>query len=1042
MKKKSYYTYGKHLKSFGLSLLFGTILSYPVIGQSSKQSKSAEKPSTSSPSFSTKSREDISKRTKISKYFINPDGTRTAQIGGNYHYKDETGNWQDVDLHIQTQPQGEYYFQSVKNDVKVFFPRTAGSGNINMLTDEGIQFNWWQNNTIKFVNNGTALATWHPSTVQGVNNGQSLTYPQLYPSMSEEFVLLDNGLENNLILHQLTSQISSLPQGSSMQVSHFIPLQNGWIIRDHSGTIKNGNFSSKTFSIQMGTDQQQMFFGQVVLFDAATNKDDAMLIHFPSEKLTAAQRSTLSNHVLAIEHSIRFVNGGIEVTSNIPAAWLKNNNRQYPVTIDPTVTITPTGATGNFYGPLTNWYGFQRHANLYLQSEIGDYGTITALEYNRTNNSGTASDVPVTIQLKSSALTNFTNGAAWNSNTYVGDAVSTFNSTFNVGSTTGWKLFTLSTPFQYTSGNLMILLKDLYGNSGSAKYYNQTTTNVVNRQAYYRDDYTDPGDGVSMLTESRLPEIRITYTSLLNCSGLPEDVNIQPTSLSICANKPFNLPLNGLSLENGITVLWQSSTDGTTWNNIGAASSITNLNVTNGITEETQFRAIIACSFSSDEIIVPAVTISITPTIQCYCEPTIPFNCTDGDLILNVTFENINNTTDCSNLNGYGDFTTSQPTPDINAGQSYPISVQVGDGWTNESVGVWIDYNQNGLLDSLEGEFTPIGTGRNTTLTGTIQIPQNAVGGVTRMRVVNTASVFPQSIYVCGPTNSDENFGEMEDYSVNIIPFPIETITVSTVDDVPAVIATNQGNLQVEAEILPSFISQEVVWSIVTETGNASIDQNGLVTAISNGTVWAKAVATYDNTSKDSLLITITNQSIPIDSIVVNTVNNITALIDVPSGTLAHVATVYPLEASQDVTWSITHETGTGTITNTGVVTAGVSGYVWAKATSVQDVTKMDSLRVTIINHDLGVNSMLKESSISIFPNPTADNINIQSAEKHEDLTMSIIDATGKTVLEEKINANKLNDGHAVNMTKYNSGVYILQLKGKNLDFKQRIIRK
>jgi hypothetical protein len=49
----------------------------------------------------TQQQEVIEKRSQNAKHFKNPDGTFTVQTGGNYHYKDEVGKWQDIDLNIE-----------------------------------------------------------------------------------------------------------------------------------------------------------------------------------------------------------------------------------------------------------------------------------------------------------------------------------------------------------------------------------------------------------------------------------------------------------------------------------------------------------------------------------------------------------------------------------------------------------------------------------------------------------------------------------------------------------------------------------------------------------------------------------------------------------------------------------------------------------------------------------------------------------------------------------------------------------------------------
>jgi hypothetical protein len=85
-------------------------------------------------------------------------------------------------------------------------------------------------------------------------------------------------------------------------------------------------------------------------------------------------------------------------------------------------------------------------------------------------------------------------------------------------------------------------------------------------------------------------------------------------------------------------------------------------------------------------------------------------------------------------------------------------------------------------------------------------------------------------------------------------------IKVATQGNVPAVITTNGGTLQMVDTVFPGSANQSATWSIVPGTGQASISTSGLVTAIANGTVYAKAVAVQDVTVKDSLMITITGQ--------------------------------------------------------------------------------------------------------------------------------------------------------------------------------------
>lgn len=96
----------------------------------------------------------------------------------------------------------------------------------------------------------------------------------------------------------------------------------------------------------------------------------------------------------------------------------------------------------------------------------------------------------------------------------------------------------------------------------------------------------------------------------------------------------------------------------------------------------------------------------------------------------------------------------------------------------------------------------------------------------------------------------------------------LDSVVVSTENNVPAVITTLNGTLQMEAAVYDLSMSQAVNWSITNGTGDAVISATGLVTAQGNGTVYAKAIAVADPTKTDSLMITISGQNscVPVSS--------------------------------------------------------------------------------------------------------------------------------------------------------------------------------
>ncbi len=189
---------------------------------------------------------------------------------------------------------------------------------------------------------------------------------------------------------------------------------------------------------------------------------------------------------------------------------------------------------------------------------------------------------------------------------------------------------------------------------------------------------------------------------------------------------------------------------------------------------------------------------------------------------------------------------------------------------------------------------------------------------------------------------------------------PVSSVTVSTQGNVPATISTNGGTLQMIATIAPAnATNQNVTWSIVPVTGNASISASGSVTAIANGTVYARAISVGNPAAKDSLLITLSNQTVPVTGLTVSTQGNIPATITTNGGNLQMIATITPGNASnQNVTWSVVPVSGTASISTTGMVTAITNGTVYAKAVSVANANVKDSMLITISNQVVAVTGL------------------------------------------------------------------------------------
>ncbi len=303
------------------------------------------------------------------------------------------------------------------------------------------------------------------------------------------------------------------------------------------------------------------------------------------------------------------------------------------------------------------------------------------------------------------------------------------------------------------------------------------------------------------------------------CDGMPAAGTVNSTQASVCPNTSFTLSLTGASAAaTGISFHWQSSATGTApWTDITGTTASINIS---SQSQATYYRAYVACSGSGLADTSDAFLVAQNPGSECYCIPP-PTTSTSGDIITNVNFAGINNTSGTTGApNGYANYTETVTAAEVLPTSTYPISVSVSNGGT-EFVSVWIDYNHDGSFDVSEYKF--LGSGNNTTISSSITIPADAIPGYTRMRVrVKYASEVGSGNSCTSPFT----YGETEDYSVYIIaldtcddtPVPGNTLATTT-----SFCVTGSTTLTLENNYL-SYSGIQRQWQKSTDEGVTWLD--------------------------------------------------------------------------------------------------------------------------------------------------------------------------------------------------------------------------
>ncbi len=320
-----------------------------------------------------------------------------------------------------------------------------------------------------------------------------------------------------------------------------------------------------------------------------------------------------------------------------------------------------------------------------------------------------------------------------------------------------------------------------------------------------------------------------TVTALDACTTLPtsetEDyfVNIKAASsclnnltagiisgpVDVCPNFPFTLT-NINATDGNIRYAWQSSADTISWANINNTGSLLR-NIEVAQTATTYYRLVDSCSLYINAISNTIKVAMKSNPLFCHCIPPGSSVCTIGDIIGRVIFGTIDTSTYCS-PDGYSDFINSNQTTAVTANTAKSMSVQVGCSNGNpEWVGVWIDFNQDGIFE--RSEFSLLGFGCGSTITGNISIPTNALEGNTRMRVRVTADGR------FTPSDACTHFanGETEDYKVSVIAYPACPVNTWT----GSVNSVWENPANWSCGMVPGLYS-----NVVLNSGNAIISSN------------------------------------------------------------------------------------------------------------------------------------------------------------------------------------------------------------------------
>lgn len=194
------------------------------------------------------------------------------------------------------------------------------------------------------------------------------------------------------------------------------------------------------------------------------------------------------------------------------------------------------------------------------------------------------------------------------------------------------------------------------------------------------------------------------------------------------------------------------------WINVTTATEST---VLTGLIPCTQYEFQVGTTCDSSTSSFSSSTVFMTDGCPCpsYCNTA--GGATTDEWLESVVIGSLINTS--GNNGGYIDYTGTSATATYDAGATYPVTLTPG--FTGFAYGEWmrvyIDFNADGDFNDAHELAFDAGSTSSTAVSGTIDIPSDALVGSTGMRVMMRWNSAPESC-------DEFTYGEVEDYCITI----------------------------------------------------------------------------------------------------------------------------------------------------------------------------------------------------------------------------------------------------------------------------------
>lgn len=250
-------------------------------------------------------------------------------------YQDRTGQHQIIDNSLITDTsEVGYQYKNKAHAFSVFFPEQADrQSDILIRSQAGHEIHLWQQGEMWVEDtSGAGQKILSAAASTGVIEENTITFPNRYPGISEIFNVRHAGIKHSF-------EIEKLPEFLSDHQDGVLVFQETLVLPKGTQVLVDGKPQTETF-----------ITGKKIVFrDSAGAFIGEIPVPWAHEN-TSESYDPESDASLFLTHRVQNVDENVVLISvRVPVAWLKEAERHFPVTIDPSLNFYTNAGTDDGY---------------------------------------------------------------------------------------------------------------------------------------------------------------------------------------------------------------------------------------------------------------------------------------------------------------------------------------------------------------------------------------------------------------------------------------------------------------------------------------------------------------------------------------------------------------------------------------------------------------------------------------------------------------------------------------------------------------------